>query len=702
MYSSLASVGGGSGLEYHPLRLKTLTLTSTIRRLSMSGSRSFTRFDGVARLEECPGQNDKKSTKLNLRARGFIVFRGKPCQTLKNKVLKRVFSEDYDSNQFNTMFNPHGCFILRWNKILLAACLVSVFVDPLFLYLPGTRESACIHASKPLKILLTILRSLADVLYAFQIFVHFHTAYVAPSSHVFGRGELIIDPSKIASRYLSTGFWLEFLAALPFPQFLVWAVIPNLSPSTSANTWNLVRLSSMLQYLPRFFMIFPLTSQIVKATGAMTETAWAGAAYNLSLYMLVSHVLGASWYLLAFSRAVACWKELCRLQSPVCQFRYLHCQGFVSSRNSWFQSSNITVLCNPKSNFYQFGIYAEAVDNGISSLPFLRKYFYSFWWGLKNLSSLGQNLDPGPFVGEICFAILVAVLGLVLFGLLIGNMHSYLQATRARLEEWRIRRNDTEQWMQHRQLPLHLRRCIRRYDEYKWIATQGVDEQALLSGLPLGLRRGIKRHLCLDLVRRVPLFDQMDERMLEAICELLRPMLYTSGTYLFRELDPVDEMSFIIRGHLNSYTTGGGRAGFFDSCQLGPGDFCGEELLSWVLDPRMAVPTTLPSSTRTVKAVTEVEGFALSVNDLQFVAAQFRMLHSRRLRYKFRFYSHQWRMWAACSIQAAWRRHHRGRAAPGRLMAAMANSKDAVGGRYLLKGIKKNCFLMLEEHDQEN
>ncbi|KAK3205977.1 hypothetical protein Dsin_020023 [Dipteronia sinensis] len=111
---------------------------------------------------------------------------------------------------------------------------------------------------------------------------------------------------------------------------------------------------------------------------------------------------------------------------------------------------------------------------------------------------------------------------------------------------------------------------------------------------------------------------------------------------------------FIIRGHLDSYTTNGGRTGFFNSCKIGPGDFCGEELLTWALDPRPSV--ILPSSTRTAKSISEVEAFALRAEDLKFVASQFRRLHSKQLRHKFRFYSHQWRTWAACFIQAAWRR----------------------------------------------
>lgn len=428
-----------------------------------------------------------------------------------------------------------------------------------------------------------------------------------------------------------------------------------------ANTKNVLRFIIIFQYIPRLFLIYPLSSQIVKATGVVTETAWAGAAYNLMLYMLASHVLGASWYLLSIERQEACWRSICNVEKPSCEDGFFDCKRLKDpTRNAWFQSSNVTSQCNPSTSNYAFGIYADALTSNVTSAFFFNKYFYCLWWGLKNLSSLGQNLSTSTYVGEISFAIIIATLGLVLFALLIGNMQTYLQSTTVRLEEWRIKRTDTEQWMHHRQLPQELRMSVRKYDQYKWVATRGVDEESLLKGLPLDLRRDIKRHLCYDLVRRVPLFDQMDERMLDAICERLKPALCTEGTCLVREGDPVNEMLFIIRGNLDSYTTNGGRTGFFNSCRIGPGDFCGEELLTWALDPRPSV--ILPSSTRTVKAISEVEAFALIAEDLKFVASQFRRLHSKQLRHKFRFYSHQWRTWAACFVQAAWRRYKKRKA----------------------------------------
>ena len=80
---------------------------------------------------------------------------------------------------------------------------------------------------------------------------------------------------------------------------------------------------------------------------------------------------------------------------------------------------------------------------------------------------------------------------------------TYLQSLTIRLEEMRIKKRDSEQWMHHRWLPQELRERVRRYDQYKWLETRGVDEENIVQSLPKDLRRDIKRHLCLNLVRRV-------------------------------------------------------------------------------------------------------------------------------------------------------------------------------------------------------
>ncbi|XP_073062517.1 probable cyclic nucleotide-gated ion channel 6 isoform X4 [Primulina eburnea] len=576
-------------------------------------------------------------------------------------VSRAVFPEDLRVSE-KKIFDPQDKYLTLWNRLFVMSCILGVSVDPLFFYLPVFSQSSnCLDIDRKLAITATTLRTVVDAFYLIHMVLQFRTAYIAPSSRVFGRGELVIDPAKIAKRYLKCHFIIDFLAVLPLPQIVVWRFLQRSKGSDVLATKQALLYIILLQYIPRFLRIFPLTSELKRTSGVFAESAWAGAVSYLLLYMLASHIVGAFWYLLSVERNDTCWQKACK-RTKECHKNFLYCGN--QKMNDYDTWSNIssTVLrsaCpvgdenNPP---FDFGIFKQALSSDIvSSKDFLSKYCYCLWWGLQNLSTLGQGLQTSTYPGESIFSIALAILGLILFALLIGNMQTYLQSLTIRLEEMRVKRRDSEQWMHHRLLPQDLRERVRRYDQYKWLETRGVDEESLVQTLPKDLRRDIKRHLCLALVKRVPLFENMDERLLDAICERLQPSLFTENTYIVREGDPVDEMIFLIRGRLESVTTDGGRSGFFNRSLLKEGDFCGEELLTWALDPKSG--SNLPSSTRTVKALTEVEAFALSADELKFVAGQFRRLHSRQVQHTFRFYSQQWRTWAACFIQAAWRRY---------------------------------------------
>nr|XP_043631220.1 cyclic nucleotide-gated ion channel 1 [Erigeron canadensis] len=585
-------------------------------------------------------------------------------RSMESRPFNRLLSRGLDSGR--RTLNPQGKFLQKWNKIFVLSCVIAVSVDPLFFYIPIVKDDdKCLDLDKKLQITASVLRSFTDIFYIVHIIFQFRTGFIAPSSRVFGRGVLVEDAWEIAKRYMSSYFLVDILAVLPLPQVVILIIIPKMRGSRSLNTKNLLKFVVFFQYIPRMLRIHPLYKEVTRTSGILTETAWAGAAFNLFLYMLASHVFGAFWYLFSIERETTCWRQACGnitstnpgIRVGDCVNSSFYCNeeripGLVGYLNS---TCPIQEMDNPP---YDFGMFLPALQSGVAnSTDFPQKFFYCFWWGLQNLSSLGQNLQTSTFVWEICFAVFISISGLVLFSFLIGNMQTYLQSTTIRLEEMRVKRRDAEQWMSHRLLPEPLKERIRRYEQYKWQETRGVDEDNLIRNLPKDLRRDIKRHLCLQLLKRVPMFEKMDDQLMDAMCDRLKPVLYTENSYIVREGDPVDEMLFVMRGKLLTVTTNGGRTGFFNSDHLKAGDFCGEELLTWALDPHTS--SNLPISTRTVRALEEVEAFALMADDLKFVASQFRRLHSKQLRHTFRFYSQQWRTWAACFIQAAWRRHCR-------------------------------------------
>ncbi|RRT84432.1 hypothetical protein B296_00002344, partial [Ensete ventricosum] len=205
-----------------------------------------------------------------------------------------VFAEDHEPWR-KRILDPGSDTVLKWNRVFLISCLVALFIDPLYFYLPKVEknDSTCIRMDNNVSVAVTFFRTLADLFYILHIVIKFRTAYVAPSSRVFGRGELVMDRKKIARRYLKSDFIIDLAAALPLPQILIWSAIRN---SRADHNNNALALIVLVQYIPRLYLIFPLSYQIVKADGVVTKTAWAGAAYNLLLYMIASHV--SNFYIL--------------------------------------------------------------------------------------------------------------------------------------------------------------------------------------------------------------------------------------------------------------------------------------------------------------------------------------------------------------------------------------------------------------------
>lgn len=95
----------------------------------------------------------------------------------------------------------------------------------------------------------------------------------------------------------------------------------------------------------------------------------------------------------------------------------------------------------------------------------------------------------------------------------------------------RIKRRDSEQWMHHRLLPQELRERVRRYDQYKWLETRGVDEESLVQSLPKDLRRDIKRHLCIALVKRVRVLSFVTFFVYRILTNVIHNLSMSSNLY---------------------------------------------------------------------------------------------------------------------------------------------------------------------------
>lgn len=73
-------------------------------------------------------------------------------------------------------------------------------------------------------------------------------------------------------------------------QIVVWRYLNSSDGPDVLITKNALVWVILVQYVPRFLRIFPVTTDLKRTAGVFIETAWAGAAYYLLWFMLAGHV----------------------------------------------------------------------------------------------------------------------------------------------------------------------------------------------------------------------------------------------------------------------------------------------------------------------------------------------------------------------------------------------------------------------------
>ncbi|XP_042979404.1 cyclic nucleotide-gated ion channel 1-like [Carya illinoinensis] len=552
------------------------------------------------------------------------------------------------------ILDPHGQNLRIWRMIFVVSCVIAVSVDPLFFYIPVIKErESCLALDKRLHIIAICLRAVTDLIYMVNIILQFICPYIDNGARKVGRIKVVTDAWPIAKRYMSSWYFrIDILAILPLPQVLVPIIFSEMKGSRYLDKRKVLSAIVLLQYVPRVIRIYISWRKLIRTANIIARIVWVKAAFNFFLYILASHVLGAFWYLFSIQRETACWYIDCKKQNGQCTPSSFSCSSRISkSSNHTFVNDFCSPLEKSNATQFDFGIFLEAIQSGtVASTNYPKKVLHCFWWGLRNLSSLGQNLQASTNFWENCFTIFISIFGLLLFLYFIGNVQTYMQLTTERSEEviqkMKIKERDIDLWITRNGLDDNLRRQIMPNIQRILEQNMDVDAKNPLPHLPIELRKDIKRYLCLPLLKKVPMLQTKSEKLLQLICDSLRPVYYNERTYIIREGEPLDAMIFITQGIVwnftNSVRATDGTVSLSAGC-IESGHFFGEELLDWGFGgcsiPSLSNP---PVSTKTFKTHTNVEAFALMAKDLRTLSKRPTEAASETE--------------AASALQAAWRR----------------------------------------------
>ncbi|XP_048446501.1 uncharacterized protein LOC103936744 isoform X3 [Pyrus x bretschneideri] len=550
-----------------------------------------------------------------------------------------------------------------WKKIFISSCLCAVLLDPLFLYVPILKDDIkCLMLDPKLKIVILLLRSLTDFFYLMDIIIRIYRSenYSSLINELNHRQHQLnfnfvlksCVPRIAKTIWTSYDILIDIVALLPLPQVAILIFFSEMSDLRSLTTTRMVLMNvfTLLQYVPRVLRIYLSFKELKKRplNDEIRETPiWIKGLLNFSMYIIASHVAGALWYFFAIQRMMICWHSACR-KNDGCDNRMFGCHDHHFFRNTTILNDLCPVSVGDNSSdtmFFDFGIFATVLKYGIvGSTSYFKKFLNCFWWGLRNLSSFGSNLEPSADGWENLYTVFISISGLLLFLYLIGNLQMYMQFETTRREDHKRmmlhkqkmeeKGRDIELWLFKRGVPTRLNKDmkLRIIEKVQQALEDGMDINLdnILPLLPSDVQSRIEDYMPLTKLKQVPMLRGIDEHVLKTIWQKFEPVRYTESenSFIIQKDEPLDKMVYIVDGFVYIKEGSSSRRGE----GAGAGELCGEELLRWPFSSFFHLRN--PLATESVMATGVVEALALKASDLQSIYMQSDILEKEERRHR--------------------------------------------------------------------
>ncbi|XP_028411787.1 potassium/sodium hyperpolarization-activated cyclic nucleotide-gated channel 2-like [Dendronephthya gigantea] len=388
------------------------------------------------------------------------------------------------------IIHPCSAFRLYWNMLMMLLLVVNMYALPV----------AITFFTDALPLSWIILNILSDVFFMTDLIINFRTGImVTDMSYKF-----ILEPKKIAVRYLRTWFLVDLISSLPL-DYIISAITRHkdselvgasralrvLRLAKLLSLLRLLRVSRLVRYVSQYEVIFNWTKSFIKFINL------------IAVMSLVTH-----WN--------ACLQYL------------------VPSLTDFDSSSWVEI-------------------HHLQNEQWSTKYVWSLFKAMSHMLCIGYGRFPPQNIQEVVVTCFSMATGATCYGIFIAYCISTIQQTDSSRRQYYERVQQIAEYMSYRKLPTTIREKVLKYFDHRYKG-KFFDERAILGEVSSPLRNEIISHNCSDLVSAVPFFSEADPVFVSAIITKLRFEVFLEGDIIIREGTIGTEMYFLREGSVEIRT----------------------------------------------------------------------------------------------------------------------------------------------------
>uniref|UniRef100_A0A4W3IHJ8 Potassium voltage-gated channel, subfamily H (eag-related), member 3 n=1 Tax=Callorhinchus milii TaxID=7868 RepID=A0A4W3IHJ8_CALMI len=307
-----------------------------------------------------------------------------PCKLIHKPALPEYKVAAIQKSRFILLH--YGTFKAGWDwLILLATFYVAVTVPYNVCFSVSRDDNSAASRNPP-----SVSDIFVEILFMLDIMLNFRTTYVSKS------GQVVYDPRSICVHYVTTWFFVDLIAALPFDLLYYFGV-------HLLKTVRLLRLLRLLQKLDRYSQYSAVVLTLL-----------------MSMFALIAHWMACIWYFIG-------QKEIEANDLTTWEIGWLH-----ELAKSISTSVNSTLLGGPS----------------IRS-----SYITSLYFALSSLTSVGFGNVSANTDAEKIFSICTMLIGALMHAVVFGNVTAIIQRMYSRRSLYHTRTKDLKDFIRVHRIP---------------------------------------------------------------------------------------------------------------------------------------------------------------------------------------------------------------------------------------------------------